>query len=89
MNFYLDKKWVGLKNYTVSKKQKLYTKSRKVKTKMTIKKENPGEQKAVAAGEFKIDESQENSSSSTQSSWFSWSGLSRQFSTQKRELSDN
>ena len=56
---------------------------------MTIKKENPEEQKAVAVGEFKIDESQENSSSSTQSSWFSWSGLSRQFGTQKRELSDD
>ena len=56
---------------------------------MTIKKENPEEQEAVAAGEFKIDESQESSSSSTQSSWFSWSGLSRQFSTQKSELSDN
>ena len=57
---------------------------------MTIKKEHPEEQEAIAVDEFKIDESQESSSSSsTQSSWFSWSVLSRQFSTQKRELSDN
>ena len=53
------------------------------------KKEYAEEQEAVTVGEFKIDESQESSSSSTQSRCFSWSGLSRQFSTQKRKLSDD
>ena len=52
-------------------------------------KKNPEEQEAVTVGKFKIGISQESSCSSTQSSWFSWSGLSRQFSTQKRELSDD
>ena len=49
------------------------------------------EEETVTVSELKIDESQESSGSSSQNSWWSsWSGLSTQFiSSQKRELSDD
>ena len=67
------------KLYSSQETKVVYEKS-KSENKDDNKKENPEEPEVVTVGEFKIDECQE-SSSSTQSSWFSWSGLSRQFST--------
>ena len=50
-----------------------------------------GEEEAVTVSKLRIDKSQESSGSSSQNScWSTWSGLSTQFnSSQKRELSDD
>ena len=55
------------------------------------KEDKKEEEETVTVSELKIDESQESSGSSSQNSWWSlWSGLSTQFiSSQKRELSDD
>ena len=67
----------------------VYEKSKSESENKEDKKE--GEEETVTVSELKIDESQESIRSSSQNSWWNtWSGLSTQFnSSQKRELCDN